>query len=193
MSTSKNRSRLSNMLFLTVAVCCAIGSTTPIMGGIGEGNGEVGFDFGWTSFDDDVTDEAAGRFSIRGGFFISDLFQIEGESSASVAEEDDVDIALSTFFVNGVFNFYPSGRSVPYVRVGLGSAWLEFKQGNVTIDDSGGAFQLGVGSRFFFGKSKRAAFRVDLSGMRESTFDDNSTHVSLVVGFTWRIGAERPH
>ena len=167
-------------------------SVSPALAGIGKGNGEIGFDFGLAQIDDEVTDDAGGRFSIRGGYFFSDLFQLEGQATAitvSEAEGTNVDISLSTFFVNAVFNFHPSKQLVPYALGGFGSANLEFSNGT-SIDDDSNAWQIAVGSRFFFGKSKRPSVRVELSYLSEETFDENSNHISVVVGFSWRTGRE---
>ena len=58
------------------------------------------------------------------------------------------------------------------------------------VDDSGVAYQIGGGSRFFFGDKKRVAVRVELSVIDEDTFDMTSTHVGLTGGFTWRLGGQ---
>ena len=110
-------------------------SVSPALAGIGKGNGEIGFDFGLAQIDDEVTDDAGGRFSIRGGYFFSDLFQLEGQATTiavSEAEGTNVNISLSTFFVNAVFNFHPSKQLVPYALGGFGSANLEFSNGTST-------------------------------------------------------------
>jgi len=177
------------ILLVLSAVSLAV---SPALAGIGKGNGEIGFDFGMAQVDDNVTDDSGGRFSFRGGYFFSDLFQLEGQSAAIVvseAEGTNVDISLSTFFVNAVFNFHPSEQLVPYALAGFGTANLEYSSG-ISIDDDSGAWQVAVGSRFFFGKSKRPSVRVELSYLAEETFDESSNHVSAVVGFSWRLGRE---
>jgi len=181
---------LGIVLAVLLVFMASSGSTSA---GIGKGNGEIGFDVGVTSFDDHMTDATGARFGIRGGYFISNLFQIEFESSASWEKSGSSDVFLQTFFVNGVFNFHPGKRTVPYLRVGVGSArkqrssdsWLY--RGNVS--DGSAALQLAFGSRFFIGKA--TALRVDLSYLDEVTFDEGAGHVSLVVGLTWRLGKEK--
>ena len=59
------------------------------------------------------------------------------------------------------------------------------------LDDSGVAYQVAGGSRFFFGAKHRVAVRVELSVIDEDTFDQTSTHVSLTGGFTWRLGGQK--
>lgn len=175
-------------------IALVVGALTPAPAhaGLGKGNGEVGFAFGFTQFDDNVTDDSGGRFDIRGGYMFSKLFQLEGQVTASVVPEVEgspIDLSLSSFFVNGVFNFYPGPQTVPYALVGVGSATLEFSDG-ISIDDSSNSWQVAAGSRFFFGKSKRPAFRVELSYQSEDTFDESSNHLSMVFGFSWRLGKE---
>ena len=43
--------------------------------------------------------------------------------------QGDIDTALSTVFVNGIFNFHPSDNIVSYFLVGIGDATLEFDFG----------------------------------------------------------------
>jgi hypothetical protein len=50
------------------------------------------------------------------------------------------------------------------------------------------AYQIGGGSRFFFGKTKRAALRFDLSLVTEEAGETSNTHTSVAGGFTWRLG-----
>jgi opacity protein-like surface antigen len=178
--------------YLLTGVLASFICSAPIDAGIGKGNGEIGFDFGFAQVDDEITDDSGGRFSFRGGYFFSDLFQLEGQSTAIIVSEvegTNVDITLSMFFVNAVFNFRPNEQLVPYALAGFGSANLEFSNG-ASIDDDSGAWQVAVGSRFFFGKSRRPSVRVELSYLSEDTFDESSSHVTAVVGFSWRLGRE---
>jgi hypothetical protein len=45
-----------------------------------KGNGEVGFDLGFTDFDSELTGSSQGglRFDVRAGYVFSDLFELEG-------------------------------------------------------------------------------------------------------------------
>ena len=91
--------------------------------------------------------------------------------------------------VNGVFNFYhsPGGRIVPYVLVGVGSATLDFPLSNES--DSGRAYQVAGGSRFFFGERDKVAFRLEIGQIVAEVFDETTRHSNVIVGFTWRLGA----
>jgi len=92
-----------------------------------------------------------------------------------------------------VFNFHPSNKSiVPYVLGGIGAATLTFDlDPGPKTDDSGVAYQVAGGSRFFFGMKKRVAVRVEVSVIRENTFDTNSQHIGVTGGFTWRLGGQK--
>ncbi|HKQ96502.1 MAG TPA: porin family protein [Candidatus Polarisedimenticolia bacterium] len=165
----------------------------PASAGIGAGQGEVGVDYGNTSYDSDTGLESSDSLSLRGGYFFTNLFQIEGQyiSSDSNSEELGSAVQASTdiMMVNGVFNFMPGKEVKPYVLVGLGQANVDVDvQGVGSQDDSGTAYQIGAGSRFFFGKSKRTAFRFDVSMINADTFDEKQTNTMVAGGFTFRLG-----
>jgi len=181
------------MRLLAVGLCALL-SATPALAGIGKGNGEIGFDFGATDFDQNVSRQSAGRLSFRGGYHVMRLFELEGEVSVSAHYNWDLqnttraDVVLRTVFVNGVFNFHSkTGNVVPYVLAGFGSANLDYPFANV--QDSGAAHQVGGGCRFFFGDRHGAAFRLQVSRLTEKTFDETSNHMNWTAGFTWRLGA----
>lgn len=178
---------------LLVVMCAVSLSVSPALAGIGKGNGEIGFDFGATGFDSEVSSKSAFRLAFRGGYHFSKWFELEGESSASVHivrrwfYQDEADIVLSTIFVNGIVNFHSkSGNVVPYLLAGIGQARLDFRLLNV--DDTGAARQFGAGCRFFFGEHGQVAFRLQAGRVMEDTFDETSTHTNYVAGFTWRLG-----
>ena len=52
---------------------------SPAAAGIGQGNGEIGFDLGFMDFDSNINAETGGRFVIRGGYHFTNLFQLEGQ------------------------------------------------------------------------------------------------------------------
>lgn len=182
---------------LSLILCLALSGALPAWAGLNAKNGELGFDFGFTHFDSDVSDKGAGRFAFRGGYCFTELFELEGEGVGMANTQDtnlaDVNTALGVTLVNAVFNFHPKNKqAVPYVLVGAGVATLtiDLDPGPDT-DDSGSAFQIAGGSRFFFGKNKRVAVRVEGSVINEDTFDETSTHYSVTAGFTWRLGQAR--
>lgn len=175
----------------------AVGTTLPAAAGMGKGNGEIGFDFGVTDLDADYHDDGAAGLTFRGGYFLTDVVEIEGQIGAYTST-DWVwsDVTLRTFMVDAVFNFRPNTSVMPYVLVGGGVAnveyddWFDLLPG-LAVDDSSTAFQVGGGSRFFFGKAKKVAVRVELVFLSEKTFDRSATPVRLTAGFTWRLGGKR--
>ena len=167
--------------------------SAPALAGIGQGQGEVGVDYGSTSYDSDTGLDSSDSLSLRGGYFFTNLFQLEGQyiSSDSNSEELGNAVTASTdiMMVNGVFNFLPGKEIKPYVLVGLGQANVDVDvQGLGSVDDSGTAYQIGAGSRFFFGKTKRTAFRFDVSMINQDTFEDATTNTTVSGGFTFRLG-----
>lgn len=165
---------------------------SPAMAGIGEGDSELGFDFGQTAYDDNVMDEKGTAFAIRGGHFLTPMFEVEGQYLNSSEETSilgtNVDTTMQLLMVNGLFNFHPREDIVPYVLVGLGRASLDVNVAGISFDDDSIAYQFGGGSRFYFGESKRAAFRFDVTFVNEDTFNQSSTHTNVTGGFTWKLG-----
>ncbi len=179
----------------------------PASGGVFEGNGEIGFDLGWVHLDGrDYGDE--GRFSFRGGYHFTDLFQLEGQVLGIGTGGPERVEALGGIFANAVFNFHPSETAVPYVLVGLGAVETESfsyyhcysghscHRGPVGFsyhDDhnASAAVQVAVGSRFFFGRG-RTGIRIEAASMSfEDDFDRDRDLLSFSVGMTWRLGKYR--
>ena len=188
------RSRTKRLLVVTSLA--AFLAAAPALAGLDARNGELGFDLGYTHFDSNVSDKGAARFNFRGGYCFTKLFELEGEGAGMASYDSgfpEIVTALSIDFVNAVFNFHPSNKQVvPYVLAGVGHATLSIElDPGPDVDDSGVAYQIAGGSRFFFGDKKRVAVRVELSVIDEDTFDMTSTHVSLTGGFTWRLGGQK--
>ena len=185
---------------LNVVLCVVVlSAATPAAAGIGARNGEIGFDFGYADFDNDLAGKNGARVAVRGGYHFTDWFQIEGESVAmgttETAAGTEIDTTIAAFLVNGVFNFHPGhGSAVPYVLGGLGFATVrERLTPGERLDDTGGASQLAAGGRFFFGSRKQVALRLEAGLMWHKTSDPiapGRTFVekSLTAGFTWKIG-----
>jgi len=177
---------------LSVAFVALFAFSVPALAGIGQGNGEIGFDYGSTDYDSDTGLDSSDSLSLRGGYFMTNLFQVEGQYMSADSKTEtlgtDIDASTDLLMVNGVFNFHPNKEITPYVLVGMGRADVTVDSLGVSADDSGMAYQLGAGSRFFFGKNKRAAFRVDLSRVSQDTFDESTTNTTFAGGFTWRLG-----
>ena len=188
---------------LLTALLLLLVATAPALAGVKKGNGELGFDFGLADLDSDLTGESGARFTLRGGYHISDWFQIEAMDAGMAADGSPLgsstgDTLIGAFFINGVFNFHPGkGSVVPYVLVGLGLATVRIDLPGGELEDTGGASQFAAGSRFFFGKTKRTAVRVEAGVMRHDTSDlfinedESFSETWLTAGFTWRLGSEK--
>ena len=166
---------------------------SPALASFGQRNGEVGVGLAMTQLDSSTYDDTATGFGVRGGYNITKLFELEGQLSRASASFDvdsvgDLDMDSTTLFVNGVFNFHPRPTIVPYALVGLGNTSVEVEGSGVSEDDSSTAYQFGGGSRFYFGKEKKMAARVEVSWISEDTFDESSTHTNIVGGLTWKLG-----
>lgn len=175
------------LLGTTTAACGLLLILPMANAGIGEGNWEVGFGLGTTEFDSDLTDDTGLYLDVRGGYFFTDRFQLEGQLSDASTDQTFVDISLTSLFANAVFNFRPGAEIVPYALVGAGSTTVEVEAFG-TVEDESPSYQAAVGSRFFVGARKKMAIRVELNAISEDTFDERSTHFNLAAGLSWRIG-----
>ena len=177
---------------LALLALVVLAFSAPALAAVTEGNGEIGFNYGNTQLDTDTGFDSATSMALRGGYFFNRGFEIEGQL-ASTSDSTDIsgtnaDGTFRMYMVNGVYNFQTPKEIVPYVLAGLGMADDEVKMTGANTSDSSTAYQLGAGSRFFFGKAKKAAFRVDVAMIQESTFDQTSTHTNVSAGFSWRLG-----
>ncbi len=172
--------------FATLVLCIALLSV-PARAGISQGKGEIGFDVGATDYDPNVSisDSHGWLFHVRGGWHFTERLQLEGQFGISVLEKGALNQELSVFFVNGLLNLRPEADVRPYLLVGLGRATLDLTGG---FNDEARAFQVAVGGRLFTDKWKTSALRVEFSRLREKTFNETSTHHSVAVGLTWRVG-----
>ena len=177
---------------LCFSVVALFALTVPAMAAIGEGNSEIGFDYGSTDYDSDTGIDTSDSLSLRGGYFVNRMFEVEGQYVTADQDTDvsgtNVETSMDLIMVNGVFNFHPRPEIVPYVLVGFGRSDIEVDMPGINASDSGMAYQFGAGTRFFFGKTKRAAFRMDISFISEDSFDESSTHTTIAGGFTFRLG-----
>jgi opacity protein-like surface antigen len=179
--------RISGLLLLMVLVVSA-----PALAGIGDQNGEIGFNYGSTQLDSDTGFDSATSLALRGGYFLNKSIEIEGQIASSSENTqiagNDADGTFRMYMVNGLYNFQTPKEITPYVMAGIGMADTEVKVAGVSNTDNSTAYQVGAGSRFFFGKKKTTAFRVDLSMIQETTFDETSTHKNVSAGFSWKLG-----
>jgi len=151
------------------------------------GDFEAGFDIGSVRFDSAVKgrDREQLHGGVRGGWFLTDSFELEGQISRSNAP---LDATLDAAFVNAVWSFRPAARISPYVLVGAGAAQLDedalFEERS---RHDGSAYHAAIGGRFSFGDGRLAA-RIELSRIVEETLDDAHHHDILTGGLTWRFG-----
>lgn len=155
------------------------------------GSWELGFGLGATRFDSnlDQDHETEIREELRGGYFLTDRFELEAQvSRADAALGATFDAAM----LNAVFNFEGRGSAVPYILAGVGAARIEDvpfsfeeKEG---IEEQGLAVQAGIGTRLFFGASRRVAARLEASVLSEELLEDRGEHLSVTAGLVWRIG-----
>src|SRR6185436_2921959 len=97
---------------LSVAFLALLAVSAPSYAAVAKGNGEVGFDYGQMSYASDTNLDSSDNLSLRGGYFMTDLFQIEekystADSNPEVAPGFDVKASTDVIMVNGVFNFMP--------------------------------------------------------------------------------------
>ena len=181
---------MKNVLVLGLFSACVL--ALPASAQVDPGKGEIGAGVGYTSFDSNKsisnTNEAGTALGVRGGYSFTKLFELEGQFADTSASDSGVDLTMNTYMVNAVFNFHPKATIVPYVLGGLGRADLSFDTPSGSFSDGSNAVQVAVGSRFFFGAKRKAGLRVELASLSEKTFDENSIHNDLNVGFTWRFG-----
>ena len=160
----------------------------------GSGGGEIGFGFGQSDVSSDSTGIDSAQFlGVRGGYNLNKQFEVEGQLSSASENGDisgtSVDTTMRVLMVNGVYNFYPAKKEVvPYVMAGVGRADAEVSASGSSVSDNSVAYQVGGGTRIFFGKAKRAAFRMDLSLLHDTTFNDSTTSKTLTAGLTFKLG-----
>ena len=188
---------LAGRIALVLAGFNAIVGATPAAAGLGEGNGEIGVDFGITAFDDDLVEKSARRYAIRLGHHLDESIQVEGQFALLQASEElvpgvDKEATLRLLACNVLLNFHPKGsRAVPYILGGIGLSELDLEAVGISTEDRGLAVQVAAGSRFFFHQDGRSALRVELSFVSNDAFEESYNHLSLTAGVTWRLGSGR--
>lgn len=187
---------------MRIANVCVIGLLLSMVvvsaprAGIDAGNGEIGFDFGVTAWDDNLAGRTGGLLKLRGGYLVSRWFEIEGQIGYS-AHSDETDLRsdhgfhadqeMAQYFVSGVFNFHSKGGNiVPYLLAGAG--WTDVSFPLSDGEDGSVAWQTAGGSRFYFGEDDHIAFRVEVAFIFDDAFEQSNRHASYAVGFAWRLG-----
>jgi opacity protein-like surface antigen len=176
---------------LSTVLAVMLLAAVPALAAIEKGNGELGVDVGSTQMDSDTGFDSGTSLAVRGGYFFNPAWELEGQMASASSDTDvagtNVDGTFRTYMVNGVYNFKTPKAIVPYVLAGVGMADAEVEANGLSTSDNATAFQVGGGSRFYFGKEKRAAIRVDIS-MIQQQFDTTINNTNISAGFTWRLG-----
>jgi opacity protein-like surface antigen len=186
------RTGLTRRIVLALALCLA--AAAPVPAGLDKGSGELGFDFGVADLDTEFIHDVGGGVTFRGGYFLTDLVEIEGQIAGYGATNlYSSNVALRTVMVDAVFNFRPNRIVMPYVLVGGGRAEMDYDRWfdalpGPSADDDSIAFQAGAGSRFFFGKAQRFAVRLEATFLREETFEESTAHERFTFGFSFKLG-----
>ncbi len=156
--------------------------------------GEIGFEVAQADVNSNSTGTDSAQFlGVRGGYHLNDQFQVEGQIASSSENGDiagtSVDTTMRLYMVNGVMNFHPRNKEfMPYVMAGIGRADVSVDVSGTSASDNGVAYQIGGGTRIFFGKTKTMAFRADLALLKENTFSDSTTFTTVSAGITWKLG-----
>jgi outer membrane protein with beta-barrel domain len=190
---------MKRILCLTLFVLVALGA--PAFAANNKTNkssdtgGEIGFGVGQSdvSSADSSGINTAQFLGVRGGYHLNEQWQVEGQFASSSENGDiagtSVDTTMRLYMVNGVMNFHPRKKEfVPYVMAGIGRADVSVDVSGTSASDNSVAYQIGGGTRIFFGKSKTMAFRADLSLLRDTAFQDSSTLTTVTAGLTWKLG-----
>ncbi len=183
--------RLACLGMLTLGLSSAAHATEPLARGNGEFGLNVGAMFLDVSSDDIIDGGNLIRLDARAGFMFTENLQLEGQYIVGFNHDNEIDADFDMIFLNGLYNFHPNQGTVPYVLVGIGSMNAEFDSFGDVIDDDNSAYQIAVGSRFFFGWKKKIATRIELSAISAELFNEDSFHFSVVSGVTWRLGHQR--
>lgn len=107
--------------------------------------------------DDDVT------FGLRYGYNFTDAWGIESSVGYSPNKVKgvvggDIDLNLTTLDVDGVYNFNPTGRIVPYALAGVGYAFADLDRDILGVvgaqpvritDEDGFTLNAGFGAKFY--------------------------------------------
>jgi OOP family OmpA-OmpF porin len=201
------KKRLIGVATLGALAINAVPAMAQVTAGSQEVNAYVGEVFG-----DDLTDRSiAGRtpeldddvtYGLRYGYNFTDAWGLElslGQANTSVTglPGRDTDLDLTTFDVDAVYHFNPSGRFVPYVLAGVGYASADLDRpitgtlsgvGPVRIDDDNGfTVNAGVGAKYFLtdNVSLRLDARYRYLDKVVDRFDDslNTFETTFGVGF----------
>jgi len=183
-------------LFVVVALGAPAFAATNKPANKSANTGEIGFEVAQADVNNsNATGSDSAQFlGVRGGYHLNDQWQIEGQIASSSESGDvagtSVNSTMRLYMVNGVMNFHPRNKEyMPYVMAGIGRADVSVDPSTgSSVSDNGVAYQVGGGTRIFFGKTKTMAFRADLSLLRDTAFQTSSTLTTVTAGITWKLG-----
>jgi outer membrane beta-barrel protein len=207
---TKNRLTKHGLIGLAALGALAI-NAAPAMAQVTAGSQEV-HAYAGEAFGDDLTDRGiSGRvpevdddltYGLRYGYNFTDAWGLElslGQTNTSVTglPGRDTDLDLTTFDVDAIYHFNPSGRFVPYVVAGLGYASADLDRpiigtvsgfGPARIDDDNGfTANAGVGAKYFLTDtvSLRLDARYRYLDKVVDRFDDslNTFETTFGIGF----------
>jgi opacity protein-like surface antigen len=139
--------------------------------------------------DSDAMDDADYRFNMFFGYSWTERLNLglRWDHTSAILHQD-----LDSLLLSGSFNLRPGRRAVPYLLAGIGRARSERSSllGDTETRDSF-AYQIGVGGCFYPGDARRLGVRVELSDLREDTFETNRSHRTLLAGISWTFGSGR--
>ena len=187
------------------------GNVAPAMAQVSAGSQEVAAYVG-ELFGDDFTDRRIGgyrpevdddvTYGLRYGFNFTEAWGLElslGETKTSVTRLSgrDIDFDLTTFDVDAVYHFNPSGRLVTYVLAGVGYASADLDRpiiatinGGMPLridDDNAFTLNAGIGAKIFVSPaiSLRLEARYRYLDKVVDRFDDplNTFETTFGVGF----------
>lgn len=190
MTVSRRRFRPGRGVGGALLFACAL---TPALAGIGERNGEIGFEYALARFDSDLLGRTGGRWSVRAGRLETRSLQWEGQVTRARVDDEPLPgaarkVTLTLAVANVIFNFRPRKDIVPYVLAGVGLARLEIEAAGLTSDDTETGYQVAGGGRFFFGDRSPVALRLELSILGSDGFEHSYFHPSVAAGLTFRLG-----
>jgi hypothetical protein len=170
-----------------LVVALLLGTSLLAPGIAAKGKGEIGFDLGWADLDDELGGGSE-LATIRGGYHATDRFMLEGQVEGIFPDcEVSGECAdLLVIYVNGQYKFRPDKSVEPYILLGAGWADIEDDYNPFVEDPFKGQLvvQVGAGSRFYFGKKKNAAVRLEVTG----AFFEDTSNANAQVGLLWRFG-----
>ena len=189
--------RRAGVILCVVAGAAVLAPAAPGATGFGRGDGEIGADFALARFDSNLTDATGDRYSLRAGRRLGPRLQWEGEITRITAREEllpgaDLRVTLALAFASAIVNFQQGKNVTPYLLAGIGLATMKLEAVGLSSRDTGTAYQLAGGSRFFFGERSRVALRVELSLVANEAFEHTYVHATLGAGLTFSVGKGAP-